>query len=360
MKSFQIGELTIPVPIVQGGMGIGISLSGLSSAVASAGGIGTIATVGVGLIHGTPNKTFRQNNIDGVVLEIRKARKLTKGVLAVNIMSVLTNFSELVETAIKEKIDIIFSGAGLPLDLPKYKINGSKTKLVPIVSSVRAARLIAKKWMQSYNYVPDAFVVEGPEAGGHLGFSYEDLDNKKFTLEELVADIVPFAKELSIVHDKTVPVIAGGGITNGGQIRKIIELGASAVQLGSSFIATNECDASVDFKQAIVQSNKRDIRLIKSPVGLPGRAVENDFLLAAERGEKRPGSCKYNCIKSCNPKTTDYCIADALLSAYHGNFKSGFAFSGENAHVINSITTVEEVFNRLIAEYKNDLKPVKI
>jgi len=360
LKSFQIGDLFIPVPIVQGGMGIGVSLSGLASAVASAGGIGTIATVGVGLIHGTPEKTFRQNNIDGVVYEIRKARKLTKGVLAVNIMSVLTNFSELVEAAVNEKIDIIFSGAGLPLDLPKYKVKGSKTKLVPIVSSLRAARLIAKKWLQSFNYVPDAFVVEGPAAGGHLGFSYEDLDSKKFTLEELVADIVPFAEVLSKIHGKTVPIIAGGGITNGHQIRKILEIGASAVQLGSSFIATSECDASVGFKQAIVQSNKEHIRLIKSPVGLPGRAVENDFLLSAELGKKRPDKCKYNCIKSCNPKTTDYCIAEALLSAYNGNFKSGFVFSGENAHLINSITTVDEVFNRLIDEFKNKLKPANI
>ena len=340
-------------------MGIGISLSGLASAVASAGGIGTISAVGVGLIHGTPGKTFRQNNIDAVIQEIRKARKLTQGVLAVNIMSVLTNFSELVETAIKEKIDIIFSGAGLPLDLPKYKTKGSKTKLIPIVSSVRAARIIAKKWLQSFGYVPDAFVVEGPEAGGHLGFSYEDLDSKRFCLEGLVKDIIPFAKELSIENKKTVPVIAGGGITNGRQIRKIMELGASAVQLGSSFIATKECDASYEFKQAIITSDKRNIRLIKSPVGLPGRAVENGFLLAAERGEKRPGICKYNCIKSCNPKTTDYCIAEALLFAYQGNFDSGFAFSGANAHAIKSITTVDEVFKRLIFEYKNASNQIK-
>lgn len=158
MKSFKIGDLTIPVPIIQGGMGIGISLSGLASAVAKAGGIGTIATVGVGLIYGTPDKTFRQNNIEGLIQEIRKARQATKGIIAVNIMSVLTNFSELVQTSIKEKIDIIFSGAGLPLDLPKYKTKESKTMLVPIVSSGRAALIIAKKWLQNYNYLPDAFV----------------------------------------------------------------------------------------------------------------------------------------------------------------------------------------------------------
>ncbi|NBC83397.1 MAG: nitronate monooxygenase [Bacteroidetes bacterium] len=353
MKPFQIGDLTIPVPIVQGGMGVGISLSGLASAVASAGGIGTIATVGIGLIQGTPDKSFRQNNKEGVINEIRKARRLSNGILAVNIMSVLTNFSELVETAIQEKIDIIFSGAGLPLDLPKYKPKDSRTKLVPIVSSGRAAQIIARKWLQNYNYVPDAFVVEGPQAGGHLGFSYEDLESNKYTLEELVAEVVPLAEKLSADHHRIIPVIAGGGITSGAQIRNIMELGVSAVQIGSSFIATNECDASIDFKRAIIDATPNDIRWIKSPVGLPGRAIINEFLLAAERGEKRPRNCKFNCIKSCDPKTTAYCIADALSSAYHGDFESGFAFSGMNAHTINAITSVEEVIQRLTAEHNH-------
>lgn len=353
MKSFKIGDLTIPVPIVQGGMGIGISLSGLASAVATAGGIGTIAAVGIGLINGVPNKSYKLNNIEGLIREIRKARKLTKGILAVNIMSVLTDFSEMVETAIKEKIDVIFSGAGLPLDLPKYLTKGSNTKLIPIVSSGRAAQIITRKWQQNYNYLPDAFVVEGPEAGGHLGFKYNDLDSGKFKLEQLVNEVVAVSKEIFSKYNKKVPIIAGGGITTGQQIKKILKLGASAVQLGSSFIATKECDASTEFKQTVIGSNKNSIRLIKSPVGLPGRAVENKFLLAAERGEKRPETCKHNCIKSCNPKTTEYCIAEALLSAYHGKFDSGFAFSGANAHAIKSISTVDEVFQRLIGEYKN-------
>jgi nitronate monooxygenase len=360
LKSFKIGDLTIPVPIIQGGMGIGISLSGLASAVATAGGIGTIATVGIGLIHGTKDKSYRQNNIDGVIEEIRKARKLTKGVLGVNIMTVLTNFGELVETAIKEKIDIIFSGAGLPLDLPKFKTKGSKTKLVPIVSSGRAAKIITKKWHQNYNYIPDAFVVEGPEAGGHLGFNSAQLQSGKVNLEQLVEEVVVVSKEISGEHDKIVPVIAAGGISTGNQIMKMFDLGATAVQLGSSFIATKECDASLEFKHAIINSTKKKIRLIQSPVGLPGRAIENEFLLAAEQGQKRPKGCKYHCIKSCNPKTTDYCIADALLSAYQGKFESGFAFSGANAHAIKSITSVGEVFERLTREYELCLNTAKI
>ncbi len=355
MKSFQIGDLTIPVPIIQGGMGIGISLSGLASAVAKEGGIGTIAAVGTGLIHGTPDKSYRQNNIEGLIGEIRKARQLTTGVLAVNIMSVLSNFSDLVQTSIKEKIDIIFSGAGLPLDLPKYKTNGSVTKLVPIVSSGRAALIIAKKWLQNYNYLPDAFVVEGPEAGGHLGFSFNDLETNKYNLQTIVQDVLKVIKDLKSTYNKEIPVIAGGGVTSGGQINKLFNLGVSGVQLGTSFIPTQECDASNNFKQAVIDAVQKKIRLIKSPVGMPGRAIENDFLLAAERGEKRPEKCKYRCIKSCNPKTTNYCIADALLSAYYGKFDAGFAFSGAKGYNIKSITTVKEVFERLKKEFYNSL-----
>ncbi len=359
MKSFQIGDLNIPVPIVQGGMGIGISLSGLASAVASQGGIGTIATVGTGLIHGTPDKSYKQNNIEAVIQEIRKARQLTTGVLGVNIMSVLSNFSDLVQTSIKEKIDIIFSGAGLPLDLPRYKTEGSKTKLVPIVSSGRAALIIAKKWMQNYNYLPDAFVVEGPEAGGHLGFSFDDLEKKKFNLLSLVQDVLKITKDLKNSYNKEIPVIAGGGIATGAHIKQLLKQGISAVQLGTSFIATQECDASTKFKQTIIDASQKDIRLIQSPIGLPGRAIENDFLLAAERGEKRPSICKYNCIKSCNPKTTKYCIAEALLSAYLGKLKSGFAFSGAKGYNIKSVTTVKEVFDRLKKEFNAVTNSIK-
>ncbi len=355
MKSFKIGDLTIPVPIVQGGMGIGISLSGLASAVAKEGGIGTIAAVGTGLIHGTPDKSYRQNNIEGLIGEIRKARQATTGVLAVNIMSVLSNFSDLVQTSIKEKIDIIFSGAGLPLDLPKYKTKDSDTKLVPIVSSGRAALIIAKKWWQNFNYLPDAFVVEGPEAGGHLGFSFNDLEKNKYNLQTIVQEVLEITKDLKAKFKKEVPVIAGGGITTGGQISNLFNLGVSGVQLGTSFIPTRECDASTNFKQAFIDAVQKKIRLIKSPVGLPGRAIENDFLLAADRGEKRPEKCKYRCIKSCNPKTTSYCIAEALLSAYHGKFESGFAFSGAKGYSIKSITTVKEVFERLKDEFNNSL-----
>jgi len=352
MKALSIGDLKIRVPIIQGGMGIGISLSKLASAVANMGGVGIISTVGIGAT-GIPNKLgWKKGNIEGVKREIRKARKMTSGVLGVNIMSVLTDFSEMVRTSMDEGIDIIFSGAGLPLDLPSYLRKGVKTKLVPIVSSGRAASIIAQKWQQNYNYLPDAFVVEGPKAGGHLGFKANALEEVSNTLENLVAEVVKVAEEIKDKFNKEIPVIAAGGIFNGKDIVDIMKQGASAVQLGTRFVATEECDASEEFKQAYVDANEEDIQIIKSPVGMPGRSIFNRFLQEANDGQRRPAACKRNCLRSCNPKTTLYCISDALLAAFRGNLKDGFAFVGANAGRIKRISTVKEVFTELQEEYK--------
>lgn len=352
MNSFKIGDITIPIPIIQGGMGIGISLSRLASAVANMGGIGVISSVGIGLIDNNSIKNYRKSNIVAIRNEIRKARKQTLGVLGVNIMTVLTNFADMVRTSIEEGIDIIFSGAGLPLDLPNYLKKGSKTKLVPIVSSGRAASIIFKKWKQNYDYLPDAYVVEGPNAGGHLGFKPDEIDNKKNNLELLVSEVLEVTDDIKAKFNKNVPVIAAGGIYSGGDIYKLIEKGASAVQLGTRFIVTKECDASIEFKEAFVNAVESDIKIIKSPVGMPGRAIFNKFLQEAVEGKKKPGFCQYNCIKSCDPKTTSYCIADALFQAYKGNLDNGFVFTGANAGRVSEISTVKKVFSELIKEYK--------
>jgi nitronate monooxygenase len=351
MKSLNIGDLNIRVPIIQGGMGIGISLSKLASAVANMGGVGIISTVGIGLTGKQNNLGWKKGNIEGVRQEIRKAREMTSGVLGVNIMTVLTDFSEMVKTSIDEGIDIIFSGAGLPLDLPSYLREGMKTKLVPIVSSGRAANIIAQKWQQNYNYLPDAFVVEGPKAGGHLGFKANALEEVSNTLENLVAEVVKVANEIKEKFNKEIPVIAAGGIFNGKDIMEIMKQGASAVQLGTRFVATEECDASEEFKQAVVDAKEADIQIIKSPVGMPGRTIFNKFLQEARDGERRPSVCKHNCIRSCNPKTTLYCISDALHSAFKGNLKDGFAFVGSNAGRVKRISTVKEIFVELQDEY---------
>jgi NAD(P)H-dependent flavin oxidoreductase YrpB (nitropropane dioxygenase family) len=351
MKSLNIGDLKIPVPIIQGGMGIGISLSKLASSVANMGGVGIISTVGIGQTGIQSKLGWKKGNIEGVRREIRKARELSSGVLGVNIMSVLTDFSDMVKTSIEEKIDIIFSGAGLPLDLPSYLTKGSKTKLVPIVSSGRAASIITQKWQQNYNYLPDAFVVEGPKAGGHLGFKANALEEVNNTLENLVEEVAKVAADIKERFNKVVPVIAAGGIYNGRDIADIMKRGATGVQLGTRFVATEECDASEEFKQAVVDANEEDIQIIKSPVGMPGRSIFNLFLQEASDGQRRPAFCKHNCIKSCNPKTTLYCISDALLAAFKGNLKDGFAFVGSNAGRIKRISTVKEIFTELQQEY---------
>jgi nitronate monooxygenase len=352
LKPLYIGNLKIPIPIIQGGMGIGISLSGLASAVASLGGVGVISSVGIGFINPNPGVSNRQNNIDAIRNEIRKARAISTGVLGVNIMSVLTNFSDMVRASIEEGIDIIFSGAGLPLDLPKYLNGSAKTKLVPIVSSGRAAGILCNKWQQNHNYLPDAFVVEGPKAGGHLGFKADELQSNENSLEKILADVLEVTAQVKEKFLKTIPVIAAGGIYSGRDIFQIIKKGASAVQMGTRFIATRECDASEEFKQAFIKAEEKDIEIIKSPVGMPGRAIMNPFLQKAQNGEKRPTSCTFNCIKSCNPKTTLFCIAHALLSAYRGNLQNGFAFSGSNGGRISKISTVQDLFTELANEYR--------
>lgn len=358
MKSLYLGDLKVSVPIIQGGMGIGISLSGLASAVANMGGIGVISTVGIGLIDKTRTASYKQRNIDAIREEIKKARAQTKGVLGVNIMSVITNFSDMVKTTIDEGIDVIFSGAGLPLDLPKYLGEGVKTKLVPIVSSARAASIIANKWMQNFNYLPDAFVVEGPKAGGHLGFKAHELQNLSNTLENLISDVIKVAKDLKAKYNKDVPVIAAGGIFTGNDMFQIMEQGASAVQLGTRFVATEECDASVEFKNAIINATDEDVRIIKSPVGMPGRSIFNNFLDEASEGKRRPDFCRNNCLRSCDPKTTSYCISEALLAAYKGNLQDGFVFTGANAGMVEHMSTVKKVFEDLKFEYKKAKKRI--
>jgi NAD(P)H-dependent flavin oxidoreductase YrpB (nitropropane dioxygenase family) len=352
MEALKIGNLTVRVPIIQGGMGSGISLSKLASAVANMGGVGIISTVGIGQTGKQNGLGWKKGNIEGVKREIRKARKLTSGVLGVNIMSVLTDFSDLVKTSIDEGIDIIFSGAGLPLDLPSYLVKGKETKLVPIVSSGRAANIITQKWKQNYDYLPDAFVVEGPKAGGHLGFKSEALQDAGNKLENLVDEVLKVALEIKQKFNKEVPVIAAGGIFTGRDIHNIMKRGALGVQLGTRFVATEECDASEEFKQAVVDAKEEDIHIIKSPVGMPGRSIFNRFLEEANDGQRRPKVCKHNCIRSCNPKTTLYCISEALLSAFKGNLKDGFAFVGSNAGRINKISTVKEIFKELQEEYR--------
>jgi nitronate monooxygenase len=352
LPKLNIGELVSKIPIIQGGMGVGISLSGLASAVANEGGIGVIAAAILGLNERDYLKNSDQANIRVLKNEIRKARKMTSGVIGVNIMVALTNFGDMVRTSIEEGIDIIFAGAGLPFDLPGYRPVEAKTKLVPIISSARAAKIICKKWLSRFNCLPDAFVVEGPKAGGHIGFKTEQIDDPNFTLENLVSEVIKALKQFEEKLRRSIPVIAAGGIYNGADIHRFLGLGAAGVQMGTRFVATHECDADEGFKRQYVDAKKEDMVVIKSPVGLPGRVVRNPFIDEINQGKRNPVSCPYHCIKTCKQQKSPYCIALALGNARKGKFNHGFAFAGKNAYRIDKIISVKELINSLKREFK--------
>ncbi len=359
LPSLKIGDLTATMPVVQGGMGVGISLSGLASAVANEGGIGVIAGAMIGFLDKDVSRDPLGANIRALQKEILKAREKTQGLIGVNIMVALTHFTQLVRTAIESRADVIFSGAGLPTDLPRYLLEACeqkkeefKTRLVPIISSARAASILAKKWMRNFNYMPDAFVVEGPRAGGHLGFKENEISDASFALEHIVPPIVDVARGLEDQCGRAVPVIAGGGVFSGADIRRMLDLGCSGVQMATRFVATEECDADIRFKQAYVNAKPEDVTIIHSPVGMPGRAIDNDFIEASRKGLKKPFKCMYHCVKTCDREKTPYCIALALLNAFKGNLKAGFAFCGTNVGRITSITTVHEVMESLRREYE--------
>jgi nitronate monooxygenase len=355
MRELNIGGLNVRIPIIQGGMGVGISMSKLASAVANQGGVGVISAAGLGIVHRNAAIGYLEANLEGLRKEIRKAKEKTEGIVGVNIMVAMTNFSDLVKTSISEKVDIIFSGAGLPLGLPDFLTPGSTTKLVPIVSSGRAAKLICDKWKTLYNYLPDAFVVEGPKAGGHLGFKRDQIDDTNYSLEELVPQVVNEVRVFEDKFHKEIPVIAAGGIYSGRDIYNIMQKGAKGVQLGTRFVTTEECDADVRFKMAYVNAVESDMEIIQSPVGMPGRALRNEFIDKIKQGLKKPIKCPFHCIKTCDVSSSPYCIITALYNAYKGNMKGGYAFAGSNAYLADKITTVKDIFNELVNDFQSVL-----
>lgn len=350
IESLNIGNLSIPVPLIQGGMGVGISLSGLAAAVANQGGVGVISSAGLGLIYSSTSADYGEACINGMKEELRKARAKTSGAIGVNIMVAMSNFADMVKTSIAEKADIIFSGAGLPLDLPGFLKPDSNTKLVPIVSSARAAKIICEKWIRNYQYPPDAIVVEGPKAGGHLGFKPEQIDDTDYALEKLIPEVVREVRQVEQGQDRTIPVIAAGGIYSGRDIRDIIRLGASGVQMATRFVTTTECDAAPAFKQAYINAQRADIEIIKSPVGMPGRAIGSRFLEQVKLGLTKPTVCPIKCIRTCDMAKSPYCIMEALLSAFRGDFDSGYAFAGTNAFKATGIISVKELVQTLMSE----------
>ena len=352
LKGLKLGNLVARIPIVQGGMGVGISLSGLAAATANAGGVGVIAAAGIGLLEADGIKDFLGASLRGLRREIRRARELShSGVLGVNIMVALSNFAELVKASVEEGIDIIFAGAGLPVNLPEF-VKGSSTLIAPIVSSARAATIILRRWRDKYSYTADAVVVEGPKAGGHLGFSRDQLTDGNYALEKILVEVVDAVRPFSVGAGKAIPVIAGGGVYTGADIRRILELGASGVQMATRFVATEECDASLAFKNSYVDSRQEDLEIIASPVGMPGRAIRNGFLDDVASGLRKPFTCPFKCIVTCDYLKAPYCISLALLNAQKGRLDKGFAFAGANAFRVEKIVKVGELVDSLVAEYE--------
>jgi len=353
MPELRIGDITARVPVIQGGMGVGISLSGLASAVANEGGIGVIASVGIAMLS-AEMRNVRKQNIEKLKSEIRKAKTMTDGIIGVNIMVALTDFAKLVMVSFEAEADIVFLGAGLPLRIPQIvtpeRLREGKTKTAVIVSSDRAAAIVLRSWAK-YDCVPDALVVEGPMAGGHLGFKKAQIDDSQYSLEAILPGVIAAVKPFEDRFGKEIPVIAAGGIYTGADIRKYLDLGAGGVQMATRFVTTHECDADIKFKEAFLAARKEDITIIQSPVGLPGRAINNAFLKDVKAGQKKPFHCPWKCLATCDFRTAPYCIAQALVNAQQGNLDDGFVFAGANAYRATEITSVHEIFKSLTEEY---------
>ena len=334
-KSLKIGDLEVKIPVVQGGMGVGISLSGLAGNVSACGGLGVISTAQIGWREPDFYEKPFEANFRAIEKEIKKARELAKGgVLGVNIMVATQRYEEYVKSAVKAGIDIVISGAGLPIDLPKY-VEGSKTKIAPIVSSLKSLTVICRMWERKYQTAPDLVVIEGPKAGGHLGFSREELETvTDEAYDDVIVSIIEKVKEYSEKFSKKIPVVVAGGIYERKDMEHVMKLGADGVQMGTRFVTTKECDADEAYKQSYIKAKKED--------GMPGRAILNPFLEKVKTEKCKIKHC-YQCIVTCDKKTIPYCITEALVNAAEGRVDEGLLFCGENAYRADKIETVAEI-----------------
>ncbi|MDP8216902.1 MAG: nitronate monooxygenase family protein [Candidatus Kaelpia imicola] len=348
-KGLNIGDLKIEIPIIQGGMGVRVSNYSLVSAVSNEGALGVIAAVGLGETVDCSESDYKKRSSEALRESIRETKKRTDKPFGVNIMCALSNYDELVAVAEEEKVDVIITGAGLSMKLPSL-VKNPRTKLLPIVSSGRAARIICANWKRKFNRLPDAVVVEGPLAGGHLGFSRAELDDPQhFYLDKILVDVIEVVKGFQADQHK-IPVIAAGGIFDGKDIARVMKLGASGVQMATRFVCTHECDVSPKYKEMYINAKEEGIVIIQSPVGLPGRVIRNDFVTRIMQGERIDFECAYQCLSTCNPKKVNYCIGKALINASRGRMDKGFAMCGSNAYRINKIISVKELINELVKE----------
>lgn len=356
-QALNIGEKSARLPLIQGGMGVGVSLSGLAGAVAKEGGIGIISTAQIGFRESDFESDAKKANLRAMVTELAKARTLAAradgscdGLLGFNIMVATKDYGDYVRTAAEAGADVIISGAGLPIDLPRY-VEGSTTKIAPIVSSEKAARILLKMWDKHHHRTADFLVIESAHAGGHLGFSHETLShlydedfdpNYDQEIQKIISCTDSYAKK----YNTTIPLIIAGGIRTADQIRHALSLGASGVQIATPFVVTEECDAAPAFKQAYLDAHAEDIHIVTSPVGMPARAIQNPFLdkIAAA---KEPITKCYRCLEKCSPKTAPYCITQALIRAVKGDTQNGLIFCGDNAAYLTQLTTVPALIKTL-------------
>jgi len=357
IKPLKIGHLVAKIPLIQGGMGVGVSLSSLAGAVAAEGAIGVISTAQIGFNMPDFEKHPLAANLQAVKDHIRLAKEKSKGgIIGANIMVATRNYKEYVMTAVKAGVDLIISGAGLPVNLPEY-VKGSMTKIAPIVSSEKAARVICRLWDSHYQCTPDMVVVEGPLAGGHLGFSEKQLEpfeaGDKSIAEKAMSDydleiskIMKTVRQYGEKYEKDIPVVIAGGIDTPEKAEHYFSLGASGIQVATPFVTTKECDADEAFKQAYVDAKDEDVVIIKSPVGMPGRALKNTFLEKVSQGYRDEIHCK-QCLEHCDPASIPYCITDALTRSVQGDIDNGLVFCGANVGSIKEITTVKNVIQKL-------------
>ena len=349
IPKLRIGSIDVDIPIVQGGMGVRVSLSSLAAAVAAEGGMGTISSIGLGDVEAAKEE-YERISREALEREIRKAKSMTDGHIAVNFMGVLSNVNDLILATVREGVKTIVYGAGLPVKLPAL-VEDDSVNLVPIVSSVRVAEFILRSWDKRYNRTVDAFILEGPLAGGHLGFSEDQLHQpEKYSLDDLLPEILETVKAYEDRYGRKIPIVAAGGIYNGKDIARMLSLGAAGVQMATRFVCTSECGVSQEFKQAYLDVKEEDIIIIKSPVGMPGRAIKNKFLRDLEIKGKLKIKCPYRCLSACKVSEARYCIAQALVNSYFGDVDHGLIFCGKNAYRVDKIITVKELISGLLAE----------
>ncbi len=357
-----IGDLSIEVPIIQGGMGVRVSTSPLAAAVANCGAAGTIASVGLPPDTDENRADVPRSSREHLQKEIRKARELSDGVIGVNIMVALSNYEDLVRTAAKEKVDYIISGAGLPISMPEFA-GSSSVKLIPLIASARGAELLLKTWKRRYDRFPDAFVIEGPLSGGHIaGYSLEELEclqgnmREKPLLENVLEEVLNLTAKYEKEYGVSIPVIAAGGIFDGKDVAKFLRLGAKGVQIGTRFVATYECSAADEFKQLYINAEEKDLVFIQSPVGMPAKTIKTKFLDEVLRGEKKEFNCNYRCLRTCDPATVQYCIAKALIDAVEGDIDNAVVLAGTNVSRIKEVVSVKKLIDEIVTETLEELE----